>query len=73
MIKRSLFFANPYHLSVSNMQLVVRGKGENEMSTTIPIEDVGFMILEKPQITFINIPKDFENHICKLQMQWRTI
>tara|TARA_B100001115_G_C15837394_1_gene418954 strand:- start:1598 stop:2488 length:891 start_codon:yes stop_codon:yes gene_type:complete len=52
MIKRSLFFANPYHLSVSNMQLVVRGKGENEMSTTIPIEDVGFMILENPQITF---------------------
>lgn len=50
MIKRTLFFSNPYHLSLKDKQLVVTGK--NELSSkTIPIEDIGFIVLEHWQIS----------------------
>lgn len=50
MLKRTLFFSNPYHLSLKNKQLLVTAK--NELSSkTIPIEDIGFIVLEHPQIS----------------------
>jgi len=54
MIKRTLFFGNPAYLSTKNEQLVVNfPEGEKEEST-IPIEDLGYIVLEDPQITITN-------------------
>lgn len=54
MIKRTLFFGNPAYLSTKNEQLVVNFPEEDKKETTIPIEDLGFVVLENPQITFTN-------------------
>lgn len=60
MIKRTLFFSNPAYLSMEHAQLVVRLKANNheskdasqeEVVRTIPIEDIGMMVLENRQIT----------------------
>lgn len=57
MIKRTLLFSNPYYLSVKNNQLVINPKNNNEdaETTTSPIEDIGFIIVDHPQ-TSISIP-----------------
>lgn len=52
MVKRTLHFSNPAYLSCKNQQLVVELKDEEKTVKTIPIEDIGVMILEHPQITF---------------------
>ena len=52
MIKRTLYFGNSAYLSLRNNQLVVKKKDEEEK--TVPIEDVGFIILDNPQITITN-------------------
>ena len=62
MIKRTLYFGNPAYLSMSNKQLVVKlpevekndslpDTFKNESVKTIPIEDIGVMILDHKQIT----------------------
>ncbi len=51
MIKRTLFFANPYHLHLQYNQLVTENKETGERRT-LPVEDLGFVVLEHPQITF---------------------
>lgn len=51
MLKRTLFISNPYHLSVTNNQLVVSDKGGLQLKT-VPIEDIGFVVLDHPQISF---------------------
>ena len=61
MIKRTLCFSNPAYLSLANSQLVIK-LPEVEKSTmpdsfkqnavrTIPIEDIGIVILDHTQIT----------------------
>ncbi|GET28219.1 type II CRISPR-associated endonuclease Cas1 [Prolixibacter sp. SD074] len=51
MLKRTLFFSNPYYLSLKNNQLVIQSK--DELSTkTVPVEDIGFVVLDHPQIGF---------------------
>ena len=53
MIKRVLFFGRPYHLCVEQGQLVAKGRGEAEGDQQrVPVEDIGFLVLEHPQITF---------------------
>ena len=52
MIKRTLYFGNSAYLSLRNNQLVVKKQGEEEK--TVPIEDVGFIVLDNPQITITN-------------------
>lgn len=54
MIKRTLFFGNPAYLSTKNEQLVVSFPEENKKEATIPIEDLGYIVLESPQITISN-------------------
>ena len=54
MIKRTLFFGNPAYLSTKNEQLVVNFPEEEKPEATIPIEDLGFVVLENPQITITN-------------------
>ena len=49
-MKRILFFTNPFHLSVQLRQIQIRNKNAG-IDRTIPAEDVGFIVLEHPQIT----------------------
>lgn len=49
MIKRTLYFGNPAYLKTKNQQLVV-SKNEEE-DKTVPIEDIGVLILDHFQIT----------------------
>ena len=53
MIKRTLFFENPAYLSTQNDQLVIKIVASNT-KRTIPIEDIGMIILENQQITITN-------------------
>jgi len=50
MLKRTLFLSNPYHLSLKNKQLVISEKSGMPLKT-VPVEDIGFLILEHPQIS----------------------
>lgn len=57
MIKRTLFFGNPAYLSTRNEQLVVKltdAQSQEEVVKTVPIEDVGVVVLEDRQITITN-------------------
>lgn len=54
MIKRTLFFGNPAYLSTKNEQLAVNFPEEDKKEATIPIEDLGYVVLEHPQITITN-------------------
>lgn len=61
MIKKTLYFGNPAYLSLSNKQLVIKfvqneqaeenQKEVNKPTRTIPIEDIGVVVLDNPQIT----------------------
>lgn len=54
MIKKTLCFSNPAYLSMKNGQLVVRLERQGDMperQTTIPIEDIGMVVLDCQQIT----------------------
>lgn len=54
MIKRTLYFGNPAYLSLKNHQLVIQ-KPKEDFSTTIPIEDIGVIVLDNPQITITHL------------------
>ncbi|MEW4924688.1 type II CRISPR-associated endonuclease Cas1 [Algibacter sp. 2305UL17-15] len=54
MIKRTLFFGNPAYLSTKNQQLVVTFPEADKKEAKIPIEDLGYIVLEDPQITITN-------------------
>jgi CRISPR-associated protein Cas1 len=54
MVKRTLFFGNPVYLSTQNEQLLVSYPDKEIDNKTVPIEDVGFVMLEHPQITITN-------------------
>ena len=54
MIKRTLCFSNPAYLSMKNRQLLVKleKQGDDpERTATIPIEDIGIVVLDCQQIT----------------------
>lgn len=56
MIKKTLYFGNPAYLSLRNDQLVIHLPGANGMDdasgmNTIPIEDIGLVVLDHRQIT----------------------
>ena len=55
MLKRALFFSTPYHLSLKDNQMVVNTKEMPDIKKTIPIEDIGFVVLEHQQ-TSITLP-----------------
>ena len=57
MIKRTLFFSNPAYLSMRNAQLVIKltdAQTQEDVVKTVPIEDVGVVVLENRQITITN-------------------
>jgi CRISP-associated protein Cas1 len=51
MIKRTLYFGNPAYLKTTNEQLVAELQKEEAESKSIPIEDIGLLILDHQQIT----------------------
>lgn len=52
MIKQTLYFGNPTYLSLKNKQLVIHLKNkEDDSIITRAIEDIGFLVLDNPQIT----------------------
>ena len=56
MIKRTLYFGNPAYLSLRNSQLVINlpeanGMDDRTGNNTIPIEDIGIILLDHKQIT----------------------
>lgn len=51
MIKRTLYFGNPAYLKTDNLQLVAELKKEEPETHSIPVEDIGLIILDHPQIT----------------------
>ena len=65
MIKRTLYFGNPAYLSLRDRQLEVhlrQASPSKVPSRTIPIADVGVVLLDDPQITIthgaLNTPSE---------------
>ena len=50
MIKRTLYFGNPSYLKTTNEQMVIEMQDSGE-TKTIPIEDIGIVVLDHQQIT----------------------
>jgi CRISP-associated protein Cas1 len=61
MLKRTLYFGNPYYLSTRNEQLVVQNKtidktnSEPPKEKIIPIEDIGFLVIDHPQVMMSHV------------------
>lgn len=55
MLKRTLMFMHPATLSMKNAQLVINRREEFEGITTVPIEDIGVIIIDNPMVT-LTIP-----------------
>lgn len=56
MIKRTLHFSNPAYLSLKNGQMMIdlphlKTLGDEDSKKTVPIEDVGIIVLDHQQIT----------------------
>lgn len=51
MIKRTLYFGNPAYLRKKDMQLKVVDPEGNTEKASIPLEDIGVIVLDHPQIT----------------------
>lgn len=67
MIKKTLYFGNPAYLSTKDNQLVIRKPNEqsddsptDEVVRTIPIEDIGVLVLDHPRVTIT------QHLLCKL-------
>ena len=62
MLKRTLFISNPYHLSLKNRQLVVSEKTGVPLKT-VPVEDIGFVVIDNPQISFtLKLVEELNEH-----------
>ena len=46
MLKRTLFFSTPYCLSLRNGQMIIHTREAPDQRKSIPIEDIGFVVLE---------------------------
>ena len=55
MLKRTLVFSSPMILSLKNLQIVIAYKDSPDEKRTVPIEDVGVVLLENQQ-TSITLP-----------------
>ena len=51
MLKRTLVFSSPMHLSLRNAQLVVSTKEAPNEQRTVPIEDIGLVMIENQMVT----------------------
>ncbi len=51
MVKRTLSFSRPCFLSLKNCQMVIKMKDDPDFVRTVPVEDIGFVLLENQQIS----------------------
>ena len=51
MLKRALFFSTPFCLSLRDGQMIVCAKEAPDMRRSVPVEDIGVVVLEHPQTT----------------------
>lgn len=51
MLKRTLCFSNPLQLSLKNAQLLITYRENSGENTTVPIEDIGMVIIENQMVT----------------------
>jgi CRISP-associated protein Cas1 len=65
MIKRTLYFGNPAYLKTKNEQLIFESVEDGELKT-LPIEDIGVLIMDHQQITITQalIAKLLENNVA---------
>jgi CRISP-associated protein Cas1 len=65
MIKRTLYFGNPAYLKTKNEQLIFESAEDGELKT-LPIEDIGVLIMDHQQITITQslIAKLLENNVA---------
>ncbi|THF53215.1 type II CRISPR-associated endonuclease Cas1 [Flavobacterium supellecticarium] len=54
MLKRTIYIGNLSYLKVKDNQLYIEEPLSKEIKGVIPIEDIGFLILDHPQITLSN-------------------
>lgn len=55
MSKRALFFSTPFCLSLRNGQMIINTREMPDMQQSVPIEDLGFVVLEHQQ-TSVTLP-----------------
>lgn len=58
MIKRTLYFGSPAHLSKKNEQVNIYypdAKSQVEQNLTLPIEDIGIIVLDNPNISVTHV------------------
>lgn len=55
MVKRTLSFSQPCILSLKNCQMIIKMKDNPDFTRTIPVEDIGCVLLENQQIS-ITLP-----------------
>lgn len=55
MLKRTIVITEAYHLSLKNAQMVVSAREMPEVTRTVPIEDLGFLIIEN-QMAMVTMP-----------------
>lgn len=51
MIKRTFLLSKPYYLSTRDQQLVITDKTTGEVIANEPIEDIGYVLIDHPQIS----------------------
>lgn len=84
MIKRTLYFGNPAYLSLRNSQLVIGKPDDGDLPSdedllnpikTIPIEDIGVVILDNRQITITSstISAMLDNNVALITCNERSM
>jgi CRISPR-associated protein Cas1 len=80
MIKRTLYFGNPAYLKIKDEQLVISLPEasmlpEKERTATIPIEDIGVVVIDHPQITLTHLLIDalLSNNVALITCDSRHI
>jgi CRISP-associated protein Cas1 len=65
-IKKTLYFANPAYLKTRDEQLVIQIINEPDDEKSVPIEDIGLLIIDHPQITITQglLAKCMENNVA---------
>lgn len=83
MIKRTLYFGNPAYLSLENKQLVITRANDGDLpledsaqnKRTIPIEDIGVVLLDNKQITITSscITSLLDNNVSVITCDSRSM
>ena len=51
MLKRTIYIGNPAYLKLKDLQLQIIDPETKEVKGSVPVEDLGFLVLDHPQIT----------------------